>query len=327
MTEKNKNKNSKKTKEDPPLLAALDAMAERDVKSPGVKNVPNEMMEIVAHAVPVRKKLKKVFTDEEIAKFLDEKISQEARAKFKDEVKRIKRRVLDLEATNRTQLIFYKSSENGDFYKALDTSALYYAHRLAQLMGRKCNVMIDKDRFLKADFVASISGGIDKFTKQYKELEGLEPEVTLDGIYIFPLKEPITDEEYQMLRQTEKTRQERVHNILKPKNMSPAVYQQILMIIRQLAPKSEKLKDESINYRIFGTEMLMNLRNIMAIYSDYSNGAYDTSEAGRMILAETGRIKATLVILGETRKWGAVPLASAGNNIEILEKVINKDLC
>ena len=109
--------------------------------------------------------------------------------------------------------------------------------------------------------------------------------------------------------------------------MSPAVYQQILMIIRQLAPKSEKLKDESINYRIFGTEMLMNLRNIMAIYSDYSNGAYDTSEAGRMILAETGRIKATLVILGETRKWGAVPLASAGNNIEILEKVINKDLC
>ncbi|MBQ3280453.1 hypothetical protein IJG92_02250 [Candidatus Saccharibacteria bacterium] len=327
MTEKNKNKNSKKTKEDPPLLAALDAMAERDAKSPGVKNVPNEMMEIVAHAVPVRKKLKKVFTDEEIAKFLDEKISQEARAKFKDEVKRIKRRVLDLEATNRTQLIFYKSSENGDFYKALDTSALYYAHRLAQLMGRKCNVMIDKDRFLKADFVASISGGIDKFTKQYKELEGLEPEVTLDGIYIFPLKEPITDEEYQMLRQTEKTRQERVHNILKPKNMSPAVYQQILMIIRQLAPKSEKLKDESINYRIFGTEMLMNLRNIMAIYSDYSNGTYDTSEAGRMILAETGRIKATLVILGETRKWGAVPLASAGNNIEILEKVINKDLC
>lgn len=327
MIEKNKNKNSKKTKEDPPLLAALDAMAERDVKSPGVKNVPNEMMEIVAHAVPVRKKLKKVFTDEEIAKFLDEKINQEARAKFKDEVKRIKRRVLDLEATNRTQLIFYKSSENGDFYKALDTSALYYAHRLAQLMGRKCNVMIDKDRFLKADFVASISGGIDKFTKQYKELEGLEPEVTLDGIYIFPLKEPITDEEYQMLRQTEKTRQERVHNILKPKNMSPAVYQQILMIIRQLAPKSEKLKDESINYRIFGTEMLMNLRNIMAIYSDYSNGTYDTSEAGRMILAETGRIKATLAILGETRKWGAVPLASAGNNIEILEKVINKDLC
>lgn len=327
MIEKNKNKNSKKTKEDPPLLAALDAMAERDVKSPGVKNVPNEMMEIVAHAVPVRKKLKKVFTDEEIAKFLDEKINQEARAKFKDEVKRIKRRVLDLEATNRTQLIFYKSSENGDFYKALDTSALYYAHRLAQLMGRKCNVMIDKDRFLKADFVASISGGIDKFIKQYKELEGLEPEVTLDGIYIFPLKEPITDEEYQMLRQTEKTRQERVHNILKPKNMSPAVYQQILMIIRQLAPKSEKLKDESINYRIFGTEMLMNLRNIMAIYSDYSNGTYDTSEAGRMILAETGRIKATLAILGETRKWGAVPLASAGNNIEILEKVINKDLC
>ena len=321
MIEKQETKKSKKT-----LPKQQDLFADFDAKKSKSANKPNEMMEIVARAVPVRKKLKKAFTDEEIAKFLESKIDQEARAKFKEEVKRVKRKVLDLEATNRTQLIFYKSSENGDFYKALDTSALYYAHRLAQLMGRKCNIMIDKDRFCKADFVASISGGIDKFVEQYKDLEGLEPEITVDGVYIFPLREPITDEEYRMLRQTEKTRMERMHNILKPKNMSPAVYQQILMIIRQLAPKSEKLREESINYRVFGTEMIKNLRDIMAIYTDYSNGIYDMFEASKLILSETGKIKATLVILGETRKWGAVSLAAAGNNIEILEQIISKDL-
>ena len=321
MTEKNATKKTTKTS---PKQQSL--FSDFDAKKSKSENKPTEMMEIVARAVPVRKKLKKAFTDEEIAKFLESKIEQETHAKFKETVKRVKRRVLDMEATNRTKLIFYKSSENGDFYKALDTSALYYAHRLAQLMGRKCNIMIDKDRFSKADFIASISGGIDKFVEQYKELEGLEPEITLDGIYIFPLKEPISDEEYQMLRQTEKTRMERMHNILRPKNMSPAVYQQILMIIRQLAPKSEKLREESINYRVFGTEMMKNLRDIMAIYTDYSNGIYDTLEASKLILSETGKIKATLVILGETRKWSAVSLASAGNNIEILEQIIIKNL-
>lgn len=313
-------------------------MAERDAKIRGEKSgekaspdkkapkSPSEMMEIVARAVPVHKKLKRSFSDEEIAQFLDDKLEKTAHAEFKKEVKRIKRKVLDLEATNRTQLILYKSSENGDFYKALDTSALYYAYRIAQRMGRKCNVMVDKDRFAKATFVASISGGIEKFIEQYKELEGLEPEITIDGIYLFPLKEPISDEEYQMLRQTENTRREKMHSILKPKNMSPAVYQQILMIIRQLAPKSEKLRAESINYRMFGDEMLRNLRDIMAIYADYSHGIYDAGRAGVLILSETGKIKASLVILGETRKWGAAPLASAGVNIETLEQMIKKDL-
>lgn len=299
--------------------ASIEAGAEKKPEE------PSEMMRMVVEAIPVKEKLKRTFSDAEAKQILDENAEKEEHVAFKKELKRIKHLVLDMEAKNRDRVIFYKSSEDGKFYKALDTSALYYAYRLADRMGRKCNIMIDTDRFCKAQFVASVAG-IDKFVQQYKELEGLEPEITIDGVYIFPLKEPITDEDLRMLRQTEKTRLEKMHGLLKPKKMAPAVYQQILMLIRRLAPRSVKLKNDTVSYKIFGDEMLKNMKNILAIYAKYTNGLTDEDEAVKLILSETGEIKAALIILGETRKWGAVPLAMIGEDVNILEQLVEKDL-
>ena len=318
-----KNKKSEKTK-----MRQTSIFDAESVKTDGAskdKKPPTDLMKIVAKAVPVKQKMKGTFSAEEIREILDDKKKKEEQAEFKKEQKRIKKLVLEMEATNRDKLIFYKSSLNGEFYKALDTSALYYCYRLATRMGRKSNIMIDKDRYSKALYVASIAD-IDKFVKQFEELEGSKPEITLDGIYIFPLKKPLEDADIQMLRQTEKTRRDKMHDILKPKKMAPAVYQQILMIIRQLAPKSEKFRAESINYRMVGDEMLKNLRDILVIYADFTNGKYSRAEAGMLVFSEIGKIKASLVILGETRKWGVAPLVSAGKKVNILEQLIEKDL-
>lgn len=305
-----------------------------DFDSKKSKSSATDLMKIVAESIPIKNKLKKSFSEDEVrqilansTKYMTEEERQEraAKDKFKKNLKRIKRLILDMEATNRDKLIFYQSSYEGQFYRALDTSALYYAYRLADRMGRKCNVMVDNDRFSKALYVATISG-MEKFIKQFEELEGGKPEITVDGIYIFPLKKPISDEDFSMLRQTENTKQERLHNILKPQKMAPAVYQQILMIIRQLAPRSEKLRNDTINYRMLGDEMLKNLIKILVIYTDYANGLFTKQESAKLIFRETGKIKAALIILGETRKWGVTPLVSAGNNVNILEHLIEKDL-
>lgn len=315
-------KASEKTESEP------EVKSNKKPKTKSSEKAPNEMMQVVAQAVPVKKKLQRSFDKEEVERYLENKRLQEEerelRKGFKNNLKRVKRLVLDMEATNRDRLILYQSSENGQFYKALDTSALYYAYRLADRMGRKCSVMVDTDRFSKAQYVASISG-ILKFVEQYVELGGKEPEVTVDGVYIFPLKEPISDEELRMLRQTEKTRMETMHGQLMPKKMAPAIYQQILMIIRQLTPRSEKLRKESINYRTFGDEMLKNLRDILSVYAEYTNGFIDGAKAAERILIEIGEIKATLIILGETRKWGAAPLTVAGDNLNTLEQMVRKE--
>lgn len=319
------------------LLPNEGAIAPEAGKKPAKKSSkkpPTDLMMLVASKAPVPKKMKKAFTEEEVKEILsgnvsflteEEKAEREAKAQFKKDYKRIKRWVLDAEATNRDKLIFFQSSYEGEFYKALNFSALYYSYRLAHQMGRKSNVMVDTDRFSKALYVASIAN-INKFVEQYKELEGLKPEITLDGVYIFPLKKALDDVEVSMLYQTEKTRQEKMHNILKPKQMAPAVYQQILMVIRQLAPRSTKLEKAAIDFQSFGNDMLRNLRDILVIYAEFSNGRYSKGETVDLIFSEIGKIKATLIILGETRKWGAVPLSSLGDKINLLEQLVVKDL-
>lgn len=332
MTNKPKKK-SRISAEQTSLFADFDAKA---AKSAPVRKEPaSELMKLVASRVPVESKIKKTFTEEETTEILagsiksrnkssEDPIEVESRKDFKKKLKRIKRLVLEMEDTNRDKLILYQATFDGEFYKALNTSALYYSYRLAQRMGRTSHIMIDKDRFSTTRYIASIRG-IDKFIKQFKELEGGEPEITIDGIYLFPLKVPISDEELYLLRQTEANKRDRVNNVLKPVKMSPKVYQQILMLVRQLTPKSEKLKAESINYRMLGTEMILSLRSMLVVYADYTQGAIDKKSVASLLTREIGKIKASLIILSETRKWGPAQLMAVAQNLEILEQFIEED--
>ena len=93
--------------------------------------------------------------------------------------------------------------------------------------------------------MASITN-IDKFVSQMKYFEDADLEITEDDIHIFELKKPLTDDEIGQLRMIEETRREKLHNVLKPKTMDSAVYQSILMIIRQVAPRVKKLADTII---------------------------------------------------------------------------------
>lgn len=301
---------SEKKSEKKPATLLMKKVAEETMNIPELKKnfSKEDAQEIIMKVVQASEKEQK------------QKIEEAKESKKK--IKSNKRTVLEMEAGNRDRLIMYPSDKEGHFYKLLEVSALYYSYKLADLMGRKGRIMVDSDRFYHADYVASLTN-IEKFVEQFKELEGGEPEITLTGIYIFPLKKPLTDDEIGHFKQIENTRRDKMHSLLEPKKMNPALYQLILMLMRQLSPKVAKL--DPGHYRILGEDMMRDLRDILAIYNDYANGVKTEIKSGQLMMKKIGRLKASLTMLGETRVWGFLAVAPIAENLVNLESLTKRE--
>ncbi|MBQ8156322.1 hypothetical protein IJ101_00860 [Candidatus Saccharibacteria bacterium] len=207
------------------------------------KEPATTLMKTVAEKAFVESKARKVFSQEEIDEILDKKtfgedLTKQDRAILRIQYKKMKSWVKEKEAGNQSQVIAIPSLTDGtdEFYKVFDFSALYYVYRLADRMGRNATLRIDKDERPKMLYQASIKD-IVKFAEQFQELENPTIEKTLEGIYIFTLKRPLSDEELGQLRAIEEERRERLNGIVKPKAMDPAVFQSLLTVVRQVAPK------------------------------------------------------------------------------------------
>ena len=243
---------------------------------------------------------------------------------IREEYRAIKRHAKELEKGNQSRLIVVPSIVTREgFYKVFDFSALYYVYNLADRMGRKAKIMNDNDRYSKMIHSASIVD-IEKFIEQFKRLEDSNKiEKTEDGIYIFTLKKPLTDDEVGQLRLVEETRRDKLHNIMKPKSMDPAVFQAILMVVRQVAPKIRKL--EKHNYRAIGEGMLEDLNLLLSTYYSFANGLMEKRLAGDKILITVDRLFAGLTILSETRVWDFSASIVVGENINEIRRLVVRD--
>lgn len=314
-----------------------------------VKNIPHgntrrqrkaagatSLMKVVAAKTMSESRMKKTFTDEEIAeiRIRAERMAEEEEKKREENspsakeakklYRKMKRFVLGLEKNNRQKIILVPSfDKNGvsDFYKLFDFSALYYAHRLADRMGRQARVMNDNDRYLKADYVVSLVG-VGKFIQQIKEIEGPTIQKTEEGIYILNLKKPLSDDELGELYNIENTRRERLHNVLRPKAMDPAVFQGILTVMRQIAPRVRKL--EKRYYYAVGDDMLKSLDQMMACYFDFTKGVLTREVAGAQIMRYLDVVSAGLIILTELNVWDVLAATMAGENLLELERAVMK---
>lgn len=320
-----------------------------DESAQKIKNIPHgntrrqrkaagatPLMKVVAAKTMSESRMKKTFTEEEIAEIRrraermaeeEEKKAEENSPSSKEAKKlyrKMKRFALGLEKSNRQKIILVPSfDKNGasDFYKLFDFSALYYAYRLADRMGRQARVMNDNDRYLKANYVVSLVG-VGKFIQQMKEIEGPTIQKTEEGIYILTLKKPLSDDELGELYNIENTRRERLHNVLRPKAMEPVVFQGILTVMRQIAPKVRKL--ERRYYYAVGDDMLKSLDQMMACYFDFTKGVLKRDEAGAQIMRYLDVVSAGLIILTELNVWDVLAATMAGENLLELEKAIMK---
>lgn len=293
------------------------------------KKPATEIMKIVASKTENYEDMKRVFTDAEIKSIMQrravgESVDSAESAALKAKYREIKRWVLEAEKGNQSRVIVFPCITNGTgWYKVVEFSALYYAYRLADRMGRRARVMNDSDKFMKAYYTASITN-IDKFVEQFLNLEpGVTYEVTQDGVYIFTLKHPLTEDEVGMLRRTESTRREKLNAVIKPKAMNPAVYQAIMMVIRQVLPKVCKL--DKRYYFAVGEKMAGDIMELLSTYFDFAHGVAPKEEAGKRLLHLTNNINAGLAIMSETRVWGYDVSANVGENVNNIKRLVIKD--
>lgn len=319
MAEKDKKRNTKAKQAQLPLSG---------MGSPAAKLPATALMKKVAEKAPHVEKMRKAFSKGEINEILarvdgGEIISTEERALLREKYRKIKRQVKEMEAGNQSKVIAFPSLTNGQgWYKVVEFSALYYVYRLADRMGRKARVYKDTDKFLKCLYSATFQN-IDEFRAQFEELAQPTLEITKDGVYIFTLKTPLTDDEVGMLRRVEATRREKLHNILRPKEMSPATYQAILMVMRQVTPKVRKLQKQY--YFTTGEGMVKDIQLMLALYFDFANGISDRAETGREILKAIDRLFAGLSLLAETQVWPYDVSLMIGENINNVRRLAVKD--
>lgn len=274
------------------------------------------------------KKLEKTFTPVEIEEILarrgaGEALSQVEHKAIAAEQRHLKRRVKEMEKGNRGRIIVMPSIKSDTrFYKVYDFSALYYVYRLADRMGRTARILPDGDKFSKMISSASLVD-INKFIEQFKRFESSKIELTDDGIYIFTLKKELTDDELAELRLVEETRRESLYNTLRPKKMDPAIFQGILMVIRQVGPRAKKL--ERHDYYAIGEEMLVDLKDLLRVYFDYTRGILDKAVAKNQIITLVDDLFAGLTILSEMRVWDFGVASAIGDNINEVRRLVMKE--
>jgi len=296
--------------------------------APPAKNPPaTELMKIVAKRAPKKRMIEKVFSGEEMREIEDvtklmKKVEQDnttAREKYR----KIKRLVKEMEYGNNQKIIVFPSLVNGDnWYKVVEFSALYYVYRLAPRMGRKAHIYKDSDKYSKCLFSATFQN-IEKFVFDMDRLDDLKPEISDDGVYIFTLKKPLTDDEMAALKLTEETRREKLHNVVRPINMNPKAYRAVLMVMRQVAPRARKLEKQY--YYTTGEMMVKNTQELLAVYFDFANGLYSKDETGRRLMVVVDRLLAGLTLLAENRVWAYDTAAMIGESINEIRRIVIKD--
>ncbi len=293
------------------------------------KEEPSEIMKMVASKVPNSKAVKKVFSDEEIEKIVarvnaGEILNPKENAELTKEYRRLKTMAVAYEEQMqvRNQLIAFPSIKGqGNWYKMIGISALYTAYRICPRIGWNNKVYPDRDNFRKQKYTIGFQK-IDEFVKKVEVLEHATVEITLDGIYIFTLPKPISDEDIGGLYRIEEERRERMHNVLRPKAMDVDAYQKILMVIRQMLPKLNSLPKHY--FWTTGQKMSEAVMDISAGYFDYADGILTNEEAARKVLCACNVLMSGVSHLSEVGVWRPDSAASVGEVINSLKEKAKK---
>ena len=293
-----------------------------------------DLMKAVAVKAPVKSKIAADFTKEEAAEIksrLEERTSQksgrtmtEAERIRREKTIKVKKITKEMEKTNNSKIILFpsysKKSDVLEWYKLGNLSALYYVYRMADRMGRTARVLKDTDKFAKMKVIASVRD-INKFIDQAMQLNEFERfEQTLDGIYILHLRRALADDEIGALKRTEAERKEMMHNVLRPKRADPEVYQAILVIDRQLLPRTAKMQNGY--YRTIGDAMAKQILELTQVYFGYAYGHLQPDAAKNQLHILINGLQAGVALLGENNVWGYDIACSTGENLITLRAAV-----
>lgn len=302
-----------------------------------------ELMKVIAEKIPSKKKIKKDFSLAEqaeiFAKIDSERknvsgfdaIEQE-KQKIKDEewhehIRDVKKIAKNMEIGNKSKIIIFPSysrnSRELTWYKMGDFSALYYAYRMVDRMGRNFpKLQKDKDRYYKMKVIVSITNIGDFINRAMKLKEFEKHEETLDKIHILYLEKGLSDEELALLRRTGEMRKEMMHNVLRPKRAMPEMCLTILMLGRQVMAMNQKL-ERTYRYEI-GDKVMEDVVKLLEIYYDYTGQLLDVVSVKDVMTKIVYRMRAEMSLIGENGAVEPGKICAIGETIVKIELLINE---
>ncbi len=291
-----------------------------------IKEPATPLMKAVASYAPSIAKMREDFTPNEIreinhiiAKREEAEISENAKSEDEIELRKkaikVKRIAKKLESGNNSKLIFFpsysKKTNELIWYKAGNFSALYYTYRVADRLGRIANLKKDTDHFAGMNHVVSLKN-IESFAEEMMQLNDFESfEKTLDDIYIFYLKKPLEKEEVWILKRTQAHQKNLAGDIIRPKNADANFYQYLLMFIRELLPKINRL--EKGYYESIGIRVNNRMVDMVRAYTEYAEGFMRVEDFLKIAQNFVLDTRMMLVIFNENDVWSADKIVMFGD--------------
>lgn len=203
-----------------------------------------------------------------------------------------------LEKTNNSRLIAFPSIPNKageyEWYKLGGNSAYYYKYIIAPRLGKKSpTIHLDsdlnyrfKDGVVLIHWKSTLTDALAKLHYKLKEESNL---------LIFDLNHTFTIEEIKKLKQLEKTNQEKLSTLFRPKHADPSIYSIIIELSRIIPTKSQKIKP--LFQTFYAPSLNQDLLALRRIYQSYANGRMEKQLAIQKFYTCLDNLNATLAIL------------------------------
>lgn len=210
----------------------------------------------------------------------------------------VKAKVMTFEETNDHHLLIFDSTDG--FQKIAGHSALFYALKICDRIGRRCKIMPDKDNYSRSEEgIVSIRSS-DQLVEKMALLDIVpDEELTQDELYFYKMPRVYTEEQIQKLFDFSNQELERIQEIILPKSPMPALYRDILEM-NQLVYFNVRDISDRLAKEVLGKELVAQADRVLQSYLNYANIRNQTTWARHEL--QLGLAKSEAKAIAKTKR-------------------------
>lgn len=186
----------------------------------------------------------------------------------------LKRRALEYEKDNYTQLVAIKTHE-GNWWKLVGHSAIMYKYMVAPRLRLKPKLMPDTDYNVKSEEgVISISD-IDRFEEKLKQGKIFRVKTT-ELTRIFDLGERVSEEDYVLMVNEDEMKLEMANKLIRPEERMSELNAKVKKMLEIIHPNVRKM--EGVTRDVFGVEMEQKIVKLQLMVLRSARGTMEVEE-------------------------------------------------
>ncbi|MDO4612343.1 MAG: hypothetical protein Q4B29_02715 [Candidatus Saccharibacteria bacterium] len=209
----------------------------------------------------------------------------QARVNFNNYKRQLKSRVAELEKTNTSYLIAYRSTKN--YYKFIDNSALFYAFDISNRIGRRFTLNNDTDSYARSEVGVISIKALDRLESQLNDVKIFRNKTkSTDEIIHFEIPKPYKFEQIQNFHTRAKEDLTRSIQVIVPKNPIPELFTTIRDLNERIYHTFKRIS-EPLAREAYVIPILKTAKEILTSYTNYASASESisyvspTTKAGR----------------------------------------------